>query len=344
MSKPKILVVADKLDWAYHDIARFIYDNLSNDYDIYIDFVRSHCNIKTTNVISFFRQFKERRKHIKNRFISNDNNYDIILYLGFYFDKYFVESNLKFKNKFWKSKYVVKGIYTDGIPPQGSDKGARDLKTFYNIHAQDADALVCGSKLIKDKFKDIPNKVFYANISFDENIWPSHKIKKNIDKRFVVSWTGNPDRQFKGFYTHILPSIEIAKEKYPEIELKTRFSGPLKTLHEHYLDVDASLIASNADAGPFSAVESCLCNVPMISTNIGMPHEIINNGINGFIVDRDVNQMAQKIIELYENRDLLYKMSLRVRNDYLRGIGNKDFRMKQWKNLFDSVLKKHNKI
>lgn len=338
MKKPKILIFADKLNWAYHDIAKFIFNNLSDDYDIYFDFVRSHSITRNINLVSAYKKFKEKKKHLKCSLTSKDNSYDIVMYLGFYFDKYFQKKNKNFKNKFWKSKYIIKGIYTDGFPPHGSSSEVNNLKTFHEIHTKDSDAIVCGSKLINNRFKKLPIPVYYANISFDEKIWPVHEVKKNMSKKFVVSWTGNPNREFKGFYSHVLPAVEIAKKKYPDIVLKTRFSGPIETLHEHYIDVDTTIIASNGDAGPFSAVESCLCNVPMISTDVGFPHEIILSGINGFIVKRNIYQIAQKIIYLYENRDVLYKMSLRIRSDFTGGIGNIDNRIYQWRNLFQNVL------
>ena len=56
----------------------------------------------------------------------------------------------------------------------------RILQTFHEIHTKDSDAIVCGSKLINDRFKELPIPVFYANISFDEKIWPVHEVKKNI--------------------------------------------------------------------------------------------------------------------------------------------------------------------
>ena len=56
------------------------------------------------------------------------------------------------------------------------------------------------------------------------------------------------------------------------------------------------------------------------------------------IVEKDIEQLAEKIILPYENRDLLFEMKKRVRKDYLNGIGNESFRIQQWRDLFESVL------
>lgn len=37
-------------------------------------------------------------------------------------------------------------------------------------------------------------------------------------------------------------------------------------------------------------------------------------------------------------------MKKRVRKDYLNGIGNKEFRIQQWRDLFESVLKNETEI
>ena len=50
--------------------------------------------------------------------------------------------------------------------------------------------------------------------------------------------------------------------------------------------------------------------------------------------------MSDKIIELYENRDLLYEMSKRIRDDYLKGPGNIEKKKNVWRNLFENVLNK----
>lgn len=335
-NKPKVLIISDTVKWAYHEIALFIDENLSSEYDIYLDFVRYYTIKKTKNPLKRIKTISEFYNY---RRVRRDNKYDVLIFLGFYFDNYFKEDNPNFKNKTWDVKHIIKGVYTDGFPPQGCSKEITTKKDFKNYHLKDISALVCGSGKIKDFYDEFIDSVHYANISNDLVLWKEKNVQQNYSKDFTIGWTGNPKREFKGYYSHVIPAINLAKNKYPEITLKSRFSGPIETLPEFYNDVDISVIASDADAGPFSFCESCLSNVPVISTPIGFPLEGIKDGVNGFIVEKDVQKIAEKIILLYENRELLNNMKKRVRNDYLNGIGNKEFRVQQWRKLFESVLK-----
>ena len=172
------------------------------------------------------------------------------------------------------------------------------------------------------------------------NLWVQKEVMKNNNEKFIVGWSGDPSREFKGYFSHVVKAVELAKTKYPTIELKTRFSGPLKSLPKFYNDIDVVLIASDADAGPSLFAEACLCNVPSISTRIGFPNEVIINEVNGYFTEKNIIQMSDKIIELYENRDLLYEMSKRIRDDYLKGPGNIEKKKNVWRNLFENVLNK----
>ena len=49
----------------------------------------------------------------------------------------------------------------------------------------------------------------------------------------------------------------------------------------------------------------------------------IKDNENGFLINRDVEELENKIINLYDNRDLLKAMSVKVKSDYLQWMDNK---------------------
>src|SRR5690606_7834579 len=114
----------------------------------------------------------------------------------------------------------------------------------------------------------------------------------------TVGWTGNPKRQFKGFYDYVVPAVELAQKRYPGISLKARFGGPFGTLHRFYDEVDVVLIASVADAGPSMFMEAALRGVPSIANRSRRPAELVRHGENGMLVHRDVEAYAQSLCEL----------------------------------------------
>lgn len=48
----------------------------------------------------------------------------------------------------------------------------------------------------------------------------------------------------------------------------------------------------------------------------------ISNYKNGLFIERDINSLQEKIIEVYDNRDLLKKLALNVKKDYLEWMDN----------------------
>jgi len=323
--KPSILIIADFPNWAYHEIQQFVKNNVSDEFDIYCDYLIFNTIKKSRHPI---RRFKTYRQKLKYQQIKKDNNYDIVVYLGFYFDEL-----MKIK---WKSKKIIKGIYTDSFPPKNSSFNG-NLNEFKNRFLTNCDAIACGSEQIKLFYKKTFTPAYYVNINLNENLFRRNKNKKiNLTKHFIIGWTGNPNREFKGLHSHIIPAIKLAQKEYPNIKFKTRFSGPIETLPFFYNNVDLIIIASDADAGPALFGEASLMEVPSISTDIGWPHQVINNN-NGFIIEKDIEQIAKKIIYLYEDRELLFKMSKQIRIDFLSVFNTKEI-AQNWKNMFNEVL------
>lgn len=322
--KPSILIFADFPNWAYHEIMEFIKKNLSDKYDFYYDFLVFNTKKKSNHPLKRLKGFVNQIKYSRTR---KDNSYDIVLYLAFYFDE---QMDIK-----WKAKKIIKGIYTDGFPPSNANYTG-DIKGFLEKYFRDSDAIVCGSKIITEFYTTYFPKTYYANMILNENFFVRNKEKSN-KKNFIIGWTGNPRRDFKGYYSHIIPAIEKLKIKYPNIELKSRFSGPMATLPMFYDDVDLVVIASDADAGPSLFAEASLMEIPCLSTNIGWPREVIRNGINGYIVNKDVDEIADKIETLYLNRNLLQEMSNRIRRDFTT-VFNKQDMENRWCKMFNEVL------
>ncbi|WP_224490270.1 glycosyltransferase family 4 protein [Robertkochia flava] len=321
--KPSILIIADFPGWAYFEIQQFLKKNLSYKYDIYCDFLVFNTKVKSKNPLRRFKNYLGKRKYSE---LKKDYKYDIVLELGFYFEKH-----MKIN---WESRYRIKGIYTDGFPPSNSNFQGKP-EEFINEFCANTDLLVCGSRQIKDFYSQIFPRVFYANGLIDDNFFIRRKAYNR--KKFVIGWTGNPQREFKGYYSHVLKVAEILKLQHSDIELKSRFSGPMETLPDFYEDVDVVLIASDADAGPSMFGEASLMGVPSVSTNIGWPSQVIKNGVNGFIVEKEVDEMVEKIELLYNNRSLLEDMSNRIRTDYQIEFNTEDM-VSRWDNIFKTVL------
>ena len=77
-----------------------------------------------------------------------------------------------------------------------------------------------------------------------------------------------------------------------------------------YFICDFYLVTSRLEGGPKSILESMACGIPLISTKVGMAPDIINHGVNGFLVDiDDVETLVIKACEIIENEKLKMKLS-----------------------------------
>jgi len=83
-----------------------------------------------------------------------------------------------------------------------------------------------------------------------------------------------------------------------------------KLMRASSLYVNASL----ADGTPPSMIEACASGTPIISFNVGGASDIIDDGVNGYLVKpRDYKILASKIIYLLENPHLLKEFGANAR-------------------------------
>ena len=305
-------MVADQPNWAYDHMARFVIKELQSKYDFYIDYCSYHSLKKNHISQSLIRgryseQFRYLKFSFKRRVLPKTQAYDLVCFLGWYFP---------FAYDFQiTGKRIIQGIFTDGFPPKGHglkvDPGL-SIEEFVRKYLGNSTTVICGSRLILDRYKSYVENVHYCTGAIN-----TRRFKTPVRKHegFIVGWTGDPHRSFKGFYDFVVPAVEKAASLRPGISLKTRFKGPYRTLHTFYQDVDVLLIASTGDAGPSSFLEAGACGVPSLSTRIGFPAETIRDGENGMFVDRSVEDMSRAIIFLHDNRENLKSMSSNIRAD-----------------------------
>jgi len=331
--RPKILMVADNPDWAYDHIAQFVISELGEKYDFYTDFVVFNLKKQGHGIRAWLGQKRYYLKRFhRRRILPHGKGYDLVCFLGYYFP---VIGNFNIS-----AKGIIQGIYTDGFPPQsypGEPEREITIQEFVDKYLDMATVVLAGSKAIYDRYKPHVKNLYYATGAIDTNLFAPLEHVKSDEASLVVGWTGNPRRPFKGFYDFVVPAVEQAASLRPGISLKTRFSGPLRTLPRFYSDVDLLVIASIADAGPSSFLEAGACGVPTISTRIGFPAEVIHHGENGLFVDRSVDSIVNAILHLYDNRGLLERMGRNIRRDIEEQWGY-EARSKLWDRVFEESV------
>lgn len=346
--KKSILFIADKPNWAYHNIVKTWAEYLSPEYDCYIAFAQDFA-IKPRNfgIIDILKNKinlaikpsnKKYKIHPSKTYsypIYSENpvyevlsqqktdkiSFDFIIEMAYYF-QYISEF------PFIANKKLV-GIYTDSYPHEGpsfDEKTKTDLKTlsrqeFYDRYLKKYDGIIVGGGNLYDDYQKFSSKVLFCYGIYKENLFIENK---NVGEKEIltVGWTGTPNREMKGFRSIIEPAIKELQEEGLKIKLKTKFSGSYDELLSFYQDVDIVCIGSSADSGPSLFAEASLSSVPCISTRIGLPKTVIKDGIDGVFIDRDKEEMKSAIKKLYQDRDLLKSFSMRIKEDYLDIMSN----------------------
>lgn len=78
---------------------------------------------------------------------------------------------------------------------------------------------------------------------------------------------------------------------------------PRSELLEFYKCADAYVQASRTESFGITVVEAMAAGIPVLTTDVGVAREIINDGKNGFIIKSE-NDIAEKIALLSENKKL----------------------------------------
>ncbi len=345
--KKSILFIADKPNWAYHFIIKTWAEFLP-EYECYVAFSKDYAiRVKDFSILDSFKN------HITSLINSNDVrfkihsskkysyplyknppvykidgetkvekvDFDIIIEMAYYL-QYTAEL------PFTANKKLV-GLYTDCFPHEGPSfdgKTRTELKNlnrkeFYDRYIKNYDGLIVGSINLYNDYKPFTDNIAFANGIYLQNEFIENE---NVGKseELTIGWTGTPDRPMKGFRSIIEPAIKAVQKTGRKVKLKTKFSGDYRELLTFYKDVDLVVIASNADTGPSLFSEASLCKVPSISTEIGFPKMVIKHQENGILINRDIDEMKNAIIDLYDNRDKLIYFSKRIKNDFLSKMNN----------------------
>jgi len=114
---------------------------------------------------------------------------------------------------------------------------------------------------------------------------------------------------------------------------------PYKEMYKKYQDIDVFLIASDEDGTPNPGLEAMACERPVISNNIGNMPEIIINGYNGFIVDKDIDSYVKKINWLKNHRKEMIQMGKNARKSLIEGGWDWKNQAEKYREMFRTIIK-----
>jgi len=215
-------------------------------------------------------------------------------------------------------------------------------KKFYyiilnNIVNSYFNAIVCCSNNVKTFFLKYENfnslKVIYNGVDIEEiNSAPEVKYDFIINNNFNIISAGRLEK-IKGFDL-LINSFKIVKSKFPNTKLiicgkgseqrnlirltkmlnlndDIIFLGLRNDIYSLLKKSDLFILLSSKEGLPISCLEAMGSKLPIIASKINAFSEIIQDGINGFLVNRlNLNEISNSIIKLIQNKELREKISL----------------------------------
>jgi glycosyltransferase involved in cell wall biosynthesis len=80
------------------------------------------------------------------------------------------------------------------------------------------------------------------------------------------------------------------------------FAGPRDDVERWYAAMDVDLITSRSEGTTTTALEAQACGVPVVSTDVGAVHEVVEDGVTGFLVPPgDAAAIATATLSLLED-------------------------------------------
>lgn len=253
----KILVLIDKLNWAYHSIAKAL---VKNNHD--------------PNLSLHIEHIKGNRKTIKKIYKK--------------FDLFFVMGWQTFESvDFLPKDKIITGLHSHHswddkktTPEKNVNPPSKlidNLNSFIRVNAV--------SKKLYDLFKSSGvENISYTPNGADTDIFKPSSRNNDV---FTVGYSGTQTHDWrKGISDFILPA---AKKAGVKVELAMRATEQQVSVEEmpaFYQKLDAYICASSSEGFSLSVLEAASCGNPIITTNVGGMAELIKDGNNGFLVKK----------------------------------------------------------
>lgn len=306
-SKPKIAIIIDKEGWAFSNTANQIKKYLSEYYDIDI----IPMDIFGDNVVKMF-------------LLIQDYNLAFFMWRGIIswldsdFSRYYIDQlgfeYEVFLEKFIKQKNIVTAVYDHLFL-----ETEKERTNFILDNIKDYFVSSVKLKNIYSQFEKKPSYVIADGVDLDLFKKKDNKNDDINNKKIVIGWTGNSkfadenDDDLKGLNKVIKPAVEeLIKEGY-NVELKIADRNikliPHNEMPDYYNEIDIYVCASRTEGTPNPVLEAMACGIPIISTDVGIVPEVFGNKQKEFIIERNKDDLKQKIKTLIENNTILEQLS-----------------------------------
>lgn len=163
---------------------------------------------------------------------------------------------------------------------------------------------------------DVQN--YSTNISIDDRNFDFisvARLAKIKNHKIMIDAINSLKKDNYSFSLLIVGDGELRSEledyvKYHGLEQNIFFSGAVQDVKSQLIKSKCLLIPSFSEGNPISILEAMAAGLAIIATSIGGPKDIIEDNVNGFLVDpTNLEYLVKKMSEVILNPDLLLRFS-----------------------------------
>lgn len=252
---------------------------------------------------------------------------------------------------------------------KGIGRSSSFLSKFkYNKKA--VDKIICVSNYVADKFSEQlsptnKSKIIVINDAINTSLMNEAKIENvpfEYKNSFIVGNIANHTSAknldlFLEVADIIINKYSITNFKFIQVGRFSKLTPQLKfkvnelglndsvsflgefdnafLLNEFF---DVFLLTSDREGGPTSVLEAFFMRTPVITTGVGITKQLIQNNVNGYIVDKNnPTEIAKKLLETYRQPHKLHKHLENNRN-LIKDTLSIDIKAKKVLDLYSSLL------
>ena len=312
-NKPKVALVVDIQDWAFHNIAKQIVANLSDKYNFTIFIATKYENVavllleaKKFHLIHFFwRDYIFNIICEYNRLYFQEKGWNYKEFLVEVLPKLNITSSV-FDHLFLSEKQIIERELLFNVLLNGYTVSSQKLADIYDaIDDYHAPELVIEDGVDFQKF-------FPVNLErFSEN-----------NREIIVGWVGNSEwgpwqqdgKDYKGLKTLVKPAVEALRaEGFPVCGIYADRAEkwlPHDQMVNYYNSIDIYICASDIEGTPNPVLEAMACGVPIISTDVGIVPQVFGKLQSEFILPlRSLETLKNKLRLLLESPETRKRLS-----------------------------------
>lgn len=152
------------------------------------------------------------------------------------------------------------------------------------------------AKLKLDSARVIPNGVDLELFHPGEREEARRRLGLDLKKKFVL-YPYDPAEERKRFDL-IEAAVARARVFAPELEILQARGAPRSRMPLYLNAADVFVLASLAEGSPNALKEAMAANLPVITVDVGDTVELLGNTEGNYVVPRDAESMAAKIVEV----------------------------------------------